>query len=62
MSEPLQRVWRILAEVRVLAENPAGLKVGSEAIVQCFVPETAIESALTETERLLADEGIRRTD
>jgi hypothetical protein len=62
MSKKLQRVWLILAKVRVVGENPAGLTLGSEALVQCFVPETAVEVALSETDRLLQREGMRRVD
>jgi hypothetical protein len=63
MSERLQRVWLILTKVRVLlADNPAGLTIGSEALVQCFVPETILEVGLTEVDRLLRQEGMRRVD
>ena len=62
MSNNLQRVWLILAKVRVVGGNPIGLKVGSEPLVQCFVPETAIEAALLQTDRLLQTEGMRRVD
>ena len=48
MSDELQRVWLILAKFRALGDNPIGLTVGSEALVQCFVPETIIEVALKE--------------
>jgi hypothetical protein len=45
-----------------LGDNPAGLRVGGEALVQCFVPDTILEVALSETDRLLRREGMRRTD
>ncbi len=61
-SDRLQRVWLILAKVQIVGENPAGLKVGGEALVQCFVPQTVLEAALTETDRLLCREGMRRID
>ena len=61
-SDRVQRVWLILAKVRILGENPGGLKVGGEALVQCFLPETILEVALSETDRLLRREGMRRTD
>jgi hypothetical protein len=62
MSATLQRVWLILAKVRAVAENPAGLVIGSEALVQCFIPKTSIEAALLETDRVLQSEGMRRVD
>ncbi|MCC6822296.1 MAG: hypothetical protein V9H26_10250 [Verrucomicrobiota bacterium] len=62
MSATLQRVWLILTKVRVVAENPIGLTLGSEPLVQCFIPETAIEVALSQTDRLLQSEGMRRVD
>lgn len=57
-----QRVWLILAKFRVLGENPIGLTVGSESLVQCFVPETIIEVALKEADEALRAEGMMRTD
>ena len=62
MSNDVQRVWLILAKFRVLGENPIGLTVGSEALVQCFVPETIIEVALKEVDEALRTEGMMRTD
>jgi len=62
MSDELQRVWLILAKFRALGDNPIGLTVGSEALVQCFVPETIIEVALKETDEALRAEGMMRTD
>ena len=62
MSAELQRVWLILAKIRVIGENPIGLTVGSEALIQCFVPETMLEMALADCDRLLQKEGKRRTD
>ena len=62
MSAELPRVWLILAKVRVIGENPIGLTVGSEALIQCFVPETVLEIALVDCDRLLQKEGMRRTD
>jgi hypothetical protein len=59
MNTKLQRVWLVLAEVQVVDENPAGLSVGSGAVVQCFIPETEIEVALIRTDQLLLDEGMR---
>ena len=58
----LQRVWLILAKVHVLGRNPADLRVGSEALVQCFIPEIILEVALRECDRLLQCEGMRRLD
>jgi hypothetical protein len=59
----IQRVWLILAEVRVESEgNPVNLTVGSEALVQCFIPEHTLELALAATDRLLQSEGMRRID
>ena len=62
MSSKLQRVWLILTKVRVVGENPIGLTLGSKPLVQCFVPETAIEVALSQIEKLLQAEGMRRVD
>ncbi len=62
MSEQHQRVWLILAEVRVVADNPVGYTVGSKAFVQCFVPQTSIETALLQIAPLLASEGLERID
>jgi len=62
MSNEVQRVWLIVAECRVLGENPIGLTVGSEALVQCFVPQTIIEVALREVDEALKKEGMMRTD
>ena len=62
MNNDLQRVWLILAKVKVLGDNPAGLAVGSEALVQCFVPKTVLEIALVDCDRVLQDEGMRRMD
>ena len=62
MSTKLRRVWLILARVRVVGENPIGLTIGSEALVQCFVPETVIEVALSQIDKLLQTEGMRRVD
>jgi hypothetical protein len=61
-DEKLQRVWLILAKVHVLGSNRADLRVGSEALVQCFVPEIILEVALRECDRLLQREGMRRLD
>jgi hypothetical protein len=46
MSRSVQRVWLILAKLTVVGINPANLTAGSEALVQCFVPQTALETAL----------------
>ncbi|SRR5258705_9740997 len=62
MSATQQRVWLILAKVQALGPNPARLTLGSEALVQCFVPETILEVALKETDTLLKAEGMRRLD
>ena len=62
MSATFQRVWLILTKVRVIGQNPAGLTLGSEALVQCFIPETAIEAALSWTDGLLQTEGMHRVD
>jgi hypothetical protein len=62
MSAKLQRVWLTLARVRVVGENPIRLKVGSEPLVQCFVPETVLEVALSRPDRLLQKEDMRRVD
>ena len=58
----LQRVWLILVKVTVVADNPTRLTVGSEALVQCFVPETTLEIALADCDRVLESQGLRRTD
>ena len=58
----LQRVWLILAKVTVVADNPIRLTAGSEALVQCFVPETVLEIALADCDRVLERQGLRRTD
>ena len=55
----LQRVWLILVKVTVVADNPIRLTTGSEALVQCFVPETVLEIALAD---VLERQGLRRTD
>lgn len=57
-----QRVWLILVKVTVIADNPIRLTVGSEALVQCFVPETVLEIALGDCDRVLQGQGLRRTD
>lgn len=62
MTSESERVWLILAKVHVLGENRAGLPIGSEALVQCFIPEIILEVALRECDRLLAREGMRRLD
>jgi enamine deaminase RidA (YjgF/YER057c/UK114 family) len=62
MNSSLQRVWLILTKVDVVGENPAGLQVGSDALVQCFLPVTEIESALSAVDDLLHAEGMRRSD
>lgn len=62
MSANLQRVWLILTRARAVSENPIGLTLGSEALVHCFIPETAIEAALRQTDRLLEAEGMLRVD
>lgn len=62
MSVNLQRVWLILAKVRVVGDNPVGYTVGSKALVQCFVPETAIEPALLKMNELVQSEGLERVD
>jgi hypothetical protein len=61
-QEKLQRVWLILAKVHVLGRNRADLRVGSEALVQCFIPEIILEVALRECDRLLQGQGMRRVD
>jgi hypothetical protein len=61
-KEKLQRVWLILAKVHVLGRNRADLRAGSEALVQCFIPEIILEVALRECDRLLQREGMRRMD
>lgn len=58
----LQRVWLILVKVSVVADNPIRLPAGSEALVQCFVPETVLEIALADCDRVLERQGLRRTD
>ncbi len=55
-------MWLILAKVTVVGVNPAGLTDGSEALVQCFVPHTALETALVECNQVLEREGMRRID
>lgn len=62
MDNDIQRVWLILAKIKVVSDNPAGLKVDSEALVQCFVPITFLESALVECDELLQREGMVRLD
>ena len=62
MTSESERVWLILTKVHVLGENRAGVPVGSEALVQCFVPEIILEVALKECDRLLVREGMRRVD
>jgi len=59
----VQRVWLILVKVTVVTDdNPTRLTAGSEALVQCFVPETVLEIALADCERVLERQGLRRTD
>jgi len=48
----VQRVWLILVKVTVVTDNPTHLTVGSEALVQCFVPEMATSHANLESEVL----------
>jgi hypothetical protein len=55
-------VWLILAKVTVVGDNPANLTAGSEALVQCFVPLTALEAALLACDWVLQREGMRRLD
>jgi hypothetical protein len=62
MSSGVQRVWLILAKLTVVGSNPANLTNGSEALVQCFVPQTALETALSDCDELLQREGMRRVD
>jgi hypothetical protein len=62
MSNVVQRVWLILAKIKVVAENPVQLRVGSEALVQCFVPVTVLETALSACDELLQQEGMLRID
>jgi hypothetical protein len=62
MSGGVQRVWLILAKVTVVGVNPADLTTGSEALVQCFVPQTVLETALIDCDQVLQREGMRRTD
>lgn len=61
-SGNLQRVWLILVKVTVVGDNPIRLTVGSEALVQCFVPQTVLEIALGECDRVLQRQGLSRTD
>ncbi len=56
------RVWLVLAKVKAVDANSAGLRVGSEALVQIFVPEHAVEIALKRSEEILPREGLRRLD
>ena len=46
----------------MVADNPIRLTAGSEALVQCFVPETVLEIALNDCDRVLEKQGLRRTD
>ena len=63
MTPNVQRVWLILVKVTVVTDdNPPRLTAGSEALVQCFVPETVLEIALADCERVLERQGLRRTD
>jgi len=62
MSNDLQRVWLILAKIKVVGDNPVSLSVGSEALVQCFVPVTVLETALVACDELLQREGMVRLD
>ena len=63
MTPNVQRVWLILVKVTVVTDdNPTRLTAGSEALVQCFVPETVLETALTDSDRVLERQGLRRTD
>ena len=61
-SSNLQRVWLILVKVTVVGDNPTHLTVGSEALVQCFVPETVLETALGLCDSVLQRQGLLRTD
>ena len=62
MSTGVQRVWLILAKVTVVGVNSSGLTEGSEALVQCFVPQTALETALVDCNQVLQRDGMLRTD
>ena len=62
MGEKLNRVWLLLVKVRAIGENSAALSVGSEALVQVFVPANAIEFALKEAEAIVSREGFRQED
>jgi hypothetical protein len=62
MSDSVQRVWLILVKIKVVDENPVNLRIGSEAVVQCFVPVNALETALTACDELLQREGLERLD
>ena len=63
MSSGIQRVWLILAKVTTMkGDNPVGLTPGSEALVQCFAPETVLEVALIDCDRALQRQGFRRID
>ena len=62
MSDSVQRVWLILVKVKIVDENPANLRIGSEAVVQCFVPVTPLETALAACDGLLQREGLLRLD
>jgi len=55
-------VWLILARVVVLGKGRKRLVTGSEALVQCFVPETILEVALGQIDQLLRQENLRRID
>ena len=46
----------------MVADNTINLTTGSEALVQCFVPETVLEIALADCDRVLERQGLRRTD
>jgi hypothetical protein len=58
----MERVWLILAQIKVMGENPPCLEIGSEAVIQCFIPTRAVEAALLECDKLLKREGMFRTD
>lgn len=58
--EPKPPVWLILAKVEVIAKNPSNLTSGSQALIQCFVPEADVEVAIASADHLLAREGMRR--
>jgi hypothetical protein len=63
MNSYIERVWLILAKVTVVRQdNAVGLTVGSEALVQCFAPQTVLESALADCDRVLQREGLHRID